>query len=458
MLCEKNECMGCAACEQICPHNAITMQFDEEGFITPIINESICTKCGLCDKSCPILNKPKVYDIYPKAYAFYNKNEEELKKSASGGAFLVFAKKIIEEGGVVFGAVYYRDFSVHIKSARTYQELIPMLSSKYVESYTDNSYKEVKELLKSGIKVLYSGLPCQVAGLYSYLGNKVNLDNLYTLDLICHGKPSYKLLKLCIEYEEKKRGSKLLDINFRDKKDGLSKIISYSQKLEFEDGIYYPKMDGFLYSFIFARISSSRRDSCFYCHYTTIPRTSDISIGDYFGYGVLRKYGKSKFNNNGLSQLIVNTKKGQDLLLSSSDKAVFEERQLEECLIFNDMLSMSSFRSKLRNTFYNNFNIEYGDKLINSLSIKTFLKYFIIKHISPNFIAFSRYLFLLLKGKNKEVQKLISKINITINSNGGGVNNLLLINFNNTTNFIKALKCFSHLSAFLFLNFLYSKG
>ena len=413
MLCEKNECMGCAACEQICPHNAITMQFDEEGFITPIINESICTKCGLCDKSCPILNKPKVYDIYPKAYAFYNKNEEELKKSASGGAFLVFAKKIIEEGGVVFGAVYYRDFSVHIKSARTYQELIPMLSSKYVESYTDNSYKEVKELLKSGIKVLYSGLPCQVAGLYSYLGNKVNLDNLYTLDLICHGKPSYKLLKLCIEYEEKKRGSKLLDINFRDKKDGLSKIISYSQKLEFEDGIYYPKMDGFLYSFIFARISSSRRDSCFYCHYTTIPRTSDISIGDYFGYGVLRKYGKSKFNNNGLSQLIVNTKKGQDLLLSSSDKAVFEERQLEECLIFNDRLIENPINSK--NSIYKNFNIEYLDKLINSFSIKTFFKHLIIKYIPINYIVLSRYLLLLLKGRKKNVKNILDTLNIINN-------------------------------------------
>lgn len=416
MLCKKEECMGCAACEQICPHNAISMQFDEEGFIVPIIDESSCTKCGLCDKSCPILNKPKVYDIYPKAYAFYNKNEEELKKSASGGAFLVFAKKILEEGGVVFGAVYHKDFSVHITSARTYQELMPMLSSKYVESYTNNTYKEVKELLKSGTKVLYSGLPCQIAGLYSYLGSKINLDNLYTLDLICHGKPSYKLLKLCIEYEEKKRGSKLLNINFRDKKNGLTKIISYSQKLEFEDGVYYPKMDGFLYSFIFARISSSRRESCFNCNYTIMPRTSDISIGDYFGYGVLRKYGKSKFNNNGLSQVIINTKKGQDLLLSSFDQAVFEERHLEECLIFNDRLIENPIKIKSANRIYKNLNIEYVNKLMNSFSIKTFSKHLIIKYFPINFIVFARYLILLLRGRKNNVKNILDKLSVTINN------------------------------------------
>ena len=416
MLCEKEECTGCAACEQICPHNSIRMQFDEEGFIAPIIDETTCTKCGLCDKSCPILNKPKVYDMYPEAYSFYNRNEEELKKSASGGAFLVFAKKILEEGGVVFGAVYHKDFSVHITSARTYQELMPMLSSKYVESYTDNTYKEVKELLKSGIKVLYSGLPCQIAGLYSYLGSKINLDNLYTLDLICHGKPSYKLLKLCIEYEEKKRGSKLLNINFRDKKNGLTKIISYSQKLEFENGTYYPKMDSFLYSFIFARIPSSRRDSCFNCHFTTMPRISDITIGDYFGYGVLSKYGKSKFNNNGLSQVIINTKKGNDLLFSSSNKAIFEKRELEECLTFNDRLIENPIKIKSANRIYKNLNIEYVNKLMNSFSIKTFSKHLIIKYFPINFIVFARYLILLLRGRKNNVKNILDKLSVTINN------------------------------------------
>ena len=192
-LCNTLDCTGCGSCYNICPHNCIKMTPSDEGFLYPHINTDKCTECGLCQKKCPILN-PIKYNPTPKVYASFSLDNNIRTTSSSGGLFSELSKWIIEQEGIVFGVVIDKNIDAIHTHAQTMNELQPMKGSKYLQSDTRETFKDVKNALEKNKYVLYSGTPCQIAGLLKYLSPQV-YDKLFTVDLVCHGTPSSLVYK-----------------------------------------------------------------------------------------------------------------------------------------------------------------------------------------------------------------------------------------------------------------------
>ena len=215
---EKSNCCGCTACASICPKDAITMEPDALGFKYPKVDMDKCVDCGLCEKVCAFndnydtsLNLPE-----PSAYAARHKNMQEVETSRSGAAFIAISDYILEQGGVVYGVGYTDHFRVVHKRATTKEERDEFKGSKYVQSDLTGIFRQVKKDLKKGLIVLFSGTPCQTSGLASYVGNKLR-ENLFLVDIVCHGVPGPYLWRDYILYLERKHGDKISWVDFRDK-------------------------------------------------------------------------------------------------------------------------------------------------------------------------------------------------------------------------------------------------
>ena len=212
------DCCGCTACASICNHDAITMEPDALGFLYPKVDESKCIDCGLCEKVCAFndnydksLNLPK-----PDAYAARHKDMDEIMKSRSGAAFVAISDYILEQGGVVYGAGYKDHFRVAHKRATTKEGRDEFRGSKYVQSDLTGVFHQIKQDLKNGLTVLFSGTPCQTSGLNSYVGKKLR-ENLVLIDIVCHGVPGPYIWRDYLDYLEKKQGDIITMVNFRDK-------------------------------------------------------------------------------------------------------------------------------------------------------------------------------------------------------------------------------------------------
>lgn len=326
---EWNLCTGCGACSCVCPKSCIEMKQDKEGFLRPFVDKELCVICGRCEQICHVLVKQKEKKEKPIAYAIRHNNDEILKKSSSGGAFSVFADKIFEKNGVVYGAVYDSDWTVHLTRAKNSEELEVMRGSKYVQSMAGEAYLKAARDLEDGLPVLFTGLPCQIAGLYAFLGK--DYTNLFTVDIVCHGAGSPGLFQSYIKYIEGKERKKVIRINHRDKKDGWSELIPIKMMRETEDGKkeYIPAFeDPYLYAFVQSMIVMP---SCYHCQYACVPRIGDITMGDYGGLGVIEP--TNIYCNKGISQILVNTKKGK-VFFEQCDM-VCEKRPLRECMMFN---------------------------------------------------------------------------------------------------------------------------
>lgn len=217
---DKSRCCGCTACASICAHDAITMQPDALGFLYPVVDKDKCVDCGLCEKVCAFndhydtsLNLPQ-----PDAYAARHKDMKEVETSRSGAAFIAISDYVLENGGVVYGAGYTDHFRVVHKRAATKEERDEFKGSKYVQSDLTGVFRQVKQDLKDGLTVLFSGTPCQTAGLNAYIGKKLR-ENLILVDIVCHGVPGSYLWRDYIAYLEKKQGDKICWVNFRDKQE-----------------------------------------------------------------------------------------------------------------------------------------------------------------------------------------------------------------------------------------------
>lgn len=278
---DKSLCSGCHACMSVCPKFAITMQKDNEGFLYPIVDENKCIGCDLCDKSCQVLN-PITNENEPiVAYACNNLNDAVRMQSSSGGIFSLIAEWIISQNGVVFGAGFDDELNVVHMAVDNTNDLSKLRGSKYVQSVIGDSYIQTKELLDAGIKVLFSGTPCQIDGLLHFL--RKDYDNLYTLDIVCHGVPSPKVWKKYLEYQEILNGSSLSKTKlptFRSKEDGW---IRFRSALFFENGNSYSMThEKDLYMKAFLK-NVSLRNSCFSCYSKSINRNSDITLADLWG-------------------------------------------------------------------------------------------------------------------------------------------------------------------------------
>ena len=221
---DKSKCCGCSACVNICPNNAISMDIDDDGFKYPIVDVGKCINCGLCEKACPYNNEYIKKNIYDKsiAYGGWNNDDEIRKKSTSGGIFSAISKYILNNNGVVCGAIYNEKFEVVHEIIDNIDDLEKIYGSKYVQSDLKDNFRRIKKYLNDGRLVLFSGTPCQVSGLNSFLVKEY--ENLYTCDIVCHGVPSPKVFEKYKRELEEANNSEILNINFRDKVSRMARI------------------------------------------------------------------------------------------------------------------------------------------------------------------------------------------------------------------------------------------
>ncbi len=306
ILADSVSCTGCAACASACPTNSITMKEDKDGFLQPKIDKNTCVECHKCEKICPILNKETVqYDFETKAYAAINKDEAIRAKSSSGGVFYALAKWIIEHGGVVFGARFDEKWEVKHDYSENLEGLIPFMGSKYVQSRIGNSYKQAKSFLEQGRWVLFSGTPCQLGGLRSFLNKEY--EKLIQVDLICHGVPSVAVWRSYLN-EIKKEGV-ITKVTFREKHDGW---LNYKMVVEkdFEAVVFDSYMDNVFFRGFLKDVYLRR--SCYNCQYRMYHRSTDITLADYWG---VERLCPEMYDNKGTSMVLTHTSKGEMVLL-----------------------------------------------------------------------------------------------------------------------------------------------
>lgn len=333
---DKRDCCGCAACVQRCPKRCISLKEDEEGFLYPVADESVCINCGLCEKVCPIINRAEKLPV-KEVLAVKNRDEAERMASSSGGVFIALAKKTMEKGGVVFGAVFDENWEVRHTYAETLDCVRPMMGSKYVQSRIEDSYCEAEKFLKQGREVLFTGSPCQIAGLHSYL--RKDYPNLLAVDFLCHGVPSpgvwrrylREALQDAVLREAAEKNTVLSSslksvpvitgIEFRDKTHcGWKKysfVVRGSASKADKNSVLLsdihsdnPFMRGFLANIYL-------RPSCYRCLCKNGVSHSDLTIGDFWGIDYLMP---DFDDDKGVGLVLVSTDKG---------KAVFDALDME---------------------------------------------------------------------------------------------------------------------------------
>ncbi len=303
---DKKDCCGCTACAEACPVSCISMVRDSEGFLYPSVNSDACINCGKCSRVCPVINKRSI-PFPQKAYILRNKNAEAVRVSTSGGAVSVFAKAVIDDGGIVFGGAFGEDYYVEHRAAETIEALEMFKSSKYVQCDPKNSFSDVKRELSSGRKVMFAGTPCQVAGLKNHLGKEY--DNLFTVDFVCRAVPSPLVWEKYRLMMEKKHRSKLSYACFREKTYGYH---SSNMSLRFENGKKHlgnTRTDYYLKSF-FEGINV--RPSCFDCSFRQAGRVSDLTVFDC--WDITRYVPSVRDDDKGYTACFVQSEKGQKML------------------------------------------------------------------------------------------------------------------------------------------------
>ena len=335
-------CTGCGACEQVCPTKAISMKpVNEEGFFESVTDFEKCIDCNQCRMTCPQNIKAKL-NAPQLNLAVRDKDDEELKISASGGAFAAAARVILSQGGVVVGAAYNDDMRVSHHIIDRLEGSAQLQSSKYVQSNTTETFKSVKKLLRDGRTVLYSGTPCQIAGLKGFLRN--DYDNLYTMDVICHGVASPKLFAKYLEWLGGKMGGKIIYYDFRDKSTGWG--LDYMTKTKTKTKTMPCSLDPYYHHFL---KGDTYRECCYHCLYARQERVSDITIGDYWG---VEKEHPSFYSTKGVSCILINTPKGQRLwdLISSEFESI--ESTFDKIANGNHNLKHPTIRTALRDSIY----------------------------------------------------------------------------------------------------------
>lgn len=314
----KHKCTNCMACYNICPSGAIEMKEDKDGFVYPFINEEKCTHCGLCTKKCPALNLEQTKEISerletPLAYGGYIKDEEIREKSSSGGVFSILSKYVLDKGGYVCGARFTRGGICEHVIVDNWEDLAPLRGSKYVQSNINNCYKEIKNLLEQDKYVLFTGTPCQVAGLYAVLGK--DYKKLITVDLLCHGVPSQKVFREYLNEITDNHADDVLNVNFKEKSLGWNapSLSIASQNLSINIPNFYTN-DDIRNSYGFAFVKNLiLRHSCTDCQYSKLPRMGDFTMGDFWGVNH-HKDKETLYDNKGLSAIFANSEKASSLI------------------------------------------------------------------------------------------------------------------------------------------------
>ena len=377
MITDKTKCCGCQACANICTKNCISMRADEEGFLYPQVDKSACVNCGLCEKVCPILNKPQTFPVLA-AYAAKHTSPDIKLKSSSGGIFSALAEVILKEGGVVFGASFDKDWNVIHSYVEKLEDLDKLRRSKYVQSNIGKTYQQAKQFLEQSRPVLFTGTPCQIAGLRNYLGKEY--EKLITADIICHAAPSPAVWQKFLH--ENLDVNQIKAINFREKRIGWSNFYlsfltphglnahgdtkTLLERVHFKlraaaAAVVY--RNTFLNAFLKELIN---RPSCHTCHFKGLnERVSDFTLGDLWGQwpGIITNQDKKY----GMSALLVNTPKGKTYFEKICPALTCQAVEAQRVAHFNSALEKSTVIHPKRTEFFARYKIENFNKLVREL-------------------------------------------------------------------------------------------
>lgn len=342
----KADCVGCWSCWNACPKQCISMEEDSEGFRYPVINAALCINCGKCERACPELRDS--FERTPLAtYAARSKDDQIRKESSSGGVFTILAEKIISSGGVVYGASFNDKWNVVHSEATKTEELAKFRGSKYLQSLTGDTYSKIKAYLTSARQVLYSGTPCQILGLKSFLGKEY--DNLITVDFVCHGVPSPMI------WQEYLKGTakEIKKISFRDKTYGWKEyhVDISSKKSQISETFQQNKyMQVFLHNLCL-------RPSCYSCSFKSGRSGSDITLGDFWG---IEHIDPAVDDDKGTSLVLVNTAKGKDLF--DDLNLDYKSESYEEAVKYNPSITDSVLTPPYRDLFITKIGKNSFDK------------------------------------------------------------------------------------------------
>lgn len=344
-ICPKEKCIGCTACINVCPAKAIEFKENEEGFLYPNINLEKCTNCGLCRKTCPILKKQKESKNLDKVkcYAAKSKDKSITKKSSSGGIFYYLAEHIINENGVVYGATM-NDFKVSHIRIKNINDLEKIQGSKYSQSNLNTIFSEVKQDLNENKKVLFSGTPCQILGLKSFLNKKYK--NLYTVSVICHGVLNDKLLSKRITEFENNFDTKIQNVIYKSKKHGWDKS-SIEYQSEQINKCYQFTEDPLMYLYL---NNLALRESCYNCPAKGLENNvADLVLGDYWG---LYHEHRDFYDNLGTSAIIVKTEQGKRLIKTILKQIDYIDTEYESIVKYNPAFDTQAPKQALRNKVF----------------------------------------------------------------------------------------------------------
>lgn len=329
------KCCGCGACINTCPVGALEYGTDKYGFIVPKINMDLCINCGKCIKVCPY-NQERVNNKATQlSYAAINNNHEIAINSSSGGIFGAIAINILNSGGVVYGCELTKDLKSQHCRIESLKDVYRVMRSKYIQSFMGDTFIHVKNDLKDGKTVLFSGTPCQIAGLRSFLGKVADYPNLYLVDIVCHGVPSQKLFDSYREYLEQKKGKAIESYTFRYKKKYFNGMKWYSS-YKLVDGkrfVHNWPEDSYSYYYMNAY---TNRDSCYKCPFASLSRQSDITLCDYWHWDECNVCFK---NGSSVSAVVVNSEKGKKLFAETSKQLEVKETSLQSIVKFNGCIS-----------------------------------------------------------------------------------------------------------------------
>lgn len=380
------DCTLCGACFNACPVNAISFSKEYLDFCYPKIDTDHCIHCNQCEKVCPLLgNKAKAEEGYPIAFAAKSNNESIRLRSSSGGIFYELANQMLQDGGYICGAVFDEDFHVKHIVSNSVDDLFRMMGSKYAQSDMGYCYREIKGKLNAGEKILFSGCPCQVAGLRNYLGK--NYANLLLVELICHGIPSDLMLQTYIGMREKKYGAKLKHMEFRNKAKGWH---SSSVRMEFENELIYSKLiatDAYMNGFLG---SITLKPACYDCNFRNFGAGSDIILGDFWGAEVELL----EDDNKGTSAIIVLTQKGMTTLKKCDLELISTD--VETVVKYNGNLIKSAELSPKRELFY-----DYAENNGFTAAIHMYLEENFKQKVKRQGRYFLRCIWYAMRGKGK---------------------------------------------------------
>lgn len=385
-LASVDTCTLCGSCYNACPTNAITFSKKHLDFSYPEVNEEKCIGCKQCQKKCPVVTPLQFCNLMDDCTAWIARNPdpEIRKKSTSGGVFYAAAQYVLQQGGYVCGAVFDDEFHVKHICSDNISDVYRMMGSKYAQSYMGMVYQQVKELLDNGKLVLYTGCPCQVAGLNAFL--RENYEKLITFELICHGIPSDRMLMEYISMQESKNKSKLTHISFRSKTTGW---LNSSMEINFANHRKYHQLitsDAYMRGY-FGNVYL--KESCYQCRFRSFSSGADCMIGDFWGAEVE----KHPFDNqSGISSVLAQGQKGVNFICSLPLEK--HKWDLEGIVRYNKSIITSQKPSDTRERFYG-----YAEKYGYEKAMKKYLSEPIKKKMERKARYYLRCAYYRLKGK-----------------------------------------------------------